>query len=263
MPNRPWTTFTAQSGSWFVLMSLVMGWLSRRPHAPGAAGEANGDAVSARHPDPRHRVLRILRRPRRAVVPVPRQDGIADSSRSSFLGFALLGVPMILEYHRVRHEVVAGGLSYQTMLREARADDVGRGPAAPRSESSKGFRVSRHARRDRAYLRDADGAARVRARRARRRAAPVRGSDRAAGPRGDGRRSPPSIWGKRRRVALHRRSPSSFGPAPSIASPFAPGSTLTARRGEGLLRSHLRRRGTRVRHRRASRSGSSIRSRVP
>jgi hypothetical protein len=140
MPNRPWTTFAAQWGLWFVLMSLVMGWLSRSRMRPRAAGEAN----VMRYPLG-ILILGIVCSGFFVALAVlsylfPGKTGSPIISLS-FLGFALLGVPMILEYHRVRHEVVAGGLSYQTMLGKRGLMTWAEVRQLRYSESSKGFRV--------------------------------------------------------------------------------------------------------------------------
>ena len=58
-----------------------------------------------------------------------------------FLGFALLGVPLIAEYVRVRHQLEPGGMRYQSLLGKrgfVRWTEVTR---IRYSEAAKGFRI--------------------------------------------------------------------------------------------------------------------------
>jgi hypothetical protein len=140
MPNRPWSTFAAQWGLWFILMSLVMGWLSRSRMRPQAAGEANVMRYPAGI-----LILGIVCSGLFTALAVlsylfPGKTGSPIIS-VAFLGFALLGAPMILEYLRVRYEVVPGGLAYQTVSGKRGLMTWGEVRRLRYSASSKGFRV--------------------------------------------------------------------------------------------------------------------------
>jgi hypothetical protein len=114
MGERPWWTLVIQWGLFFVLMSLVMGWLARSRQRPRLPNEQP-----------------ILEYPRSVLIVglvcsglfvalalcvllFPGETG-SPLIALFFLGFALLGVPLIAEYVRVRHQVEPGGLRYQTL----------------------------------------------------------------------------------------------------------------------------------------------------
>ena len=117
MSNGPWWAQVLAWGTWFVLMSLVMGWLARSRQRP-RSGSRQG----------------VLEYPRSVFVLGLVCSGLflafallsllLPGKTGSpliplfffFLGFALLGVPLIAEYVRVRHQLEPGGLRYQTLF---------------------------------------------------------------------------------------------------------------------------------------------------
>jgi len=115
MANQPWWASAIQWAVWFALMSLVMAWLARSRHRPRLPNQQN-----------------VLVYPRSILVIgvvcagfflalallcllFPGETGSPLISLF-FLGFSLLGIPLIAEYVRVRHQLEPGGLRYQTLL---------------------------------------------------------------------------------------------------------------------------------------------------
>jgi hypothetical protein len=100
------------------MMSLVMGWLARTRLRARAGQSSN-----------------LLRHPRSLLIVglvcsgfflalavlsqlYPGKSG-SPAVSLTFLGFALLGVPVIAEYLRVRHELESDGLRYRPLLHGA------------------------------------------------------------------------------------------------------------------------------------------------
>jgi hypothetical protein len=115
MANGPWWAQILAWGLWFALMSLLMGWLARSRQRPRSGSQPG-----------------VLQHPRSVLVLglvcsglfltfallsllLPGETGSPLISLF-FLGFALLGVPLIAEYVRVRHQLEPGGLRYQTLF---------------------------------------------------------------------------------------------------------------------------------------------------
>ena len=115
MSNGPWWAQVLFWGLWFALMSLVMGWMARSRQRPRSGGQPG-----------------VLEYPRSVFIVglvcsgfflalalfsllFPGKTGSPLISLF-FLGFALLGVPLIAEYVRVRHQLEPDGLRYQSLL---------------------------------------------------------------------------------------------------------------------------------------------------
>jgi hypothetical protein len=117
LTTRPWWAPVLQWGLWAVLMTLVMGWLAHTRTHPRPSHEANTLA----HPRSTLAIglicggfflaLAILS----AMYP-----GKTGSPLISlfFLAFAVLGLPLVLDYRNARHTLTADGLRYRRMLGE-------------------------------------------------------------------------------------------------------------------------------------------------
>lgn len=115
MSSKPWWTHALQWGLWFLVMTLVMGWLARaRLRARGAPA-----ANVLEHPTSTLIIGLICSGFFLAVAVLsllfPGKDGSIWISLL-FLGFALLGVPLVIEYFRVRHHLEPGGMRYRSLL---------------------------------------------------------------------------------------------------------------------------------------------------
>ena len=114
--NDPWWVSVAQWTIWGIVMALVMGGVARSR----LKSRPTSDARRLVHP----KSILIL-----GVITFVFFAGIAIVSNAIpnetttwwttaiFVGFALLSIPLIAEYFRVRHEVSEEGLSYGRLFR--------------------------------------------------------------------------------------------------------------------------------------------------
>jgi len=115
MNARPWWSHVVQWGLWAVAMSLVMGWLARsRKQAP-----APPDAQTLAHPRSTL-IVGLVCTGLFLIVAVlsalfPGKSG-SPAVTLFFIGFAALGLPLILDYRNARHTLTADGLRYGKML---------------------------------------------------------------------------------------------------------------------------------------------------
>lgn len=115
MSDRPWWAIALQWSLWFAIMTLVMGWLARRRSSPRPPQDA-GKLV---HPVSTLIIglvcggfflaLAVL------CILFPGETG-SPALSLFFVGFALLGLPLVLDYRNARHTLVADGLEYGRML---------------------------------------------------------------------------------------------------------------------------------------------------
>jgi hypothetical protein len=115
MHERPWWSVALQWTVWFVLMTLVMGWLARSRTKPRAAAERN----AMRHPVGLlicglvgfgfFAALAVIT----LVTDNPTATGWVTAV---FAFFALLSLPLVLMYVLERHQVTDQGLAWQSML---------------------------------------------------------------------------------------------------------------------------------------------------
>ena len=114
MPNQPWWQPIVQHAVWVVLMSLVMGWVAKsrlksRPKAPAGLMVYPVSMLIIG-------VVCVVVFLALAVLCwlFPGKSG-SPIIVAFFGGFALLGVPLILEYVRVQFRLEPEGLRYQTL----------------------------------------------------------------------------------------------------------------------------------------------------
>jgi hypothetical protein len=115
MATQPWWAPVLQWGLWAVLMTIVMGWLAHTRSHPRAAGEAHTLA----HPRSTLVIglicggfflaLAVLS----AVFPNKTGSPLVTLF---FLAFAVLGLPLVLDYRNARHTLTPDGLRYGRML---------------------------------------------------------------------------------------------------------------------------------------------------
>lgn len=113
--SRPWWATALQWGLWAVVMGLVMGWLARARTRPRGPQEPH----TLTHPRSTLVIglvcagFFLLLAAWSALFP-----GTTGSPLISlfFLGFAAMGVPLILDYRNARHELTADGLRYGKLL---------------------------------------------------------------------------------------------------------------------------------------------------
>ncbi len=115
MSSRPWWSIALQWGLWFVLMSVIMGWLGRSR----LRGRSESESRWLKHP-PSTLVI--------GAICLALFGGLAVLSNvfpnktstwwttATFLGFAALAAPLVLDYFSARHELHETGLSYRSML---------------------------------------------------------------------------------------------------------------------------------------------------
>jgi hypothetical protein len=115
MSERPWWAPVVQWGLWAVIMALVMGYLARRRSAPRPQ-EDEGKLV---HPASTL-VLGLVCGGFFLSIAVlcllfPGKTG-SPALSLFFIGFALLGVPLLLDYRNARHTLLADGMQFGRML---------------------------------------------------------------------------------------------------------------------------------------------------
>src|SRR5207249_2022089 len=115
MPNQPWWQPIPQHVVWLIMMSLVMGWVAKSRLKPRAAAGA-GMMV--------YPVSMLIIGLVCVVVFLtmavlcwlfPGKTGSPIISLF-FAGFAMLGVPLVLEYVQVQFRLEPKGLRYQSLL---------------------------------------------------------------------------------------------------------------------------------------------------
>jgi hypothetical protein len=117
MASRPLWAVILQWTLWLVLMTAVMRWLGR-------TRERQADDGTGTLAHPRSTLIIgvvctaffLACAAGSALLPGPRRPAFIPYF---FLGFAALGVPMILDWRNARHALVPGGLRYHTMLGRA------------------------------------------------------------------------------------------------------------------------------------------------
>lgn len=140
MSHGPWWARALKWGLWALVMSLIMGWVARTRLHP-RAGRQTG----------------VLQHPRSLLAiglvcvgffgalailshVFPGKSGSPLISLF-FLGFASLGVPLVAEYFRVRHELEPGGLRYRPLLSQPGALRWNEVMRVRYSHSAKWFRL--------------------------------------------------------------------------------------------------------------------------
>jgi hypothetical protein len=113
MTSQPWWADVVQWTFWFLAMTLVMRWIAKSR----MRSAAEGDVVILRHPRT-ILVVGVLCGGGFGVIAIlsalfPGKDGSPLISLV-FVGFALLGAVILVEYIRVRHRLEPAGLRYQT-----------------------------------------------------------------------------------------------------------------------------------------------------
>ncbi|TXH77398.1 MAG: hypothetical protein E6Q88_01395 [Lysobacteraceae bacterium] len=113
MTDRPWWATALQWSLWWIAMIAVMGWLGRARLKPRPVHEAG----SLRHPRATL-IIGLVTFGFFAALTVLSNlfpnDTATWWTTAIFVGFALMGVPLIIEYVYARHAVSAAGLSYWT-----------------------------------------------------------------------------------------------------------------------------------------------------
>ena len=140
MSERPWWSYVLQWGLWVVIMALVMGWLARRRSVP----RPPGDARTLVHPVSTLIIGLVCGGFFLAIALLcllfPGQTG-SPALSLFFVGFALLGAPLVLDYRNSRHTLLADGMQFGRMFG---AKGVLRWNAVHRlrySHSAKWFRI--------------------------------------------------------------------------------------------------------------------------
>lgn len=115
MTGRPWWGPVLQWGLWAVVMGVVMGWIARSRHRSPVPHQA-GVLVQLRS----MLIIGIACSGffRACAVGSSFFPGKTGTPLISlfFLGFAALGVPIILDYRNARHQLTSDGLGYGKML---------------------------------------------------------------------------------------------------------------------------------------------------
>jgi len=114
MNDRPWWAHGLQWGLWAVCMSLVMGWLGRsRKRAAVRTGDGQ-----LQHPVGILIVGLVCAAFFTALAVVVGLTAKPEDRRLApfFLLFALLGLPLVLDYFNARHSLRSDGLEYGRML---------------------------------------------------------------------------------------------------------------------------------------------------
>jgi len=115
MSDRPWWAHVLQWGLWAAIMTLVMGWLARRRSAP----RLPEDDRTLVHPRSTLIIGLVCGGFFLAIAVLcflfPGETG-SPALSLFFVGFALLGAPLVLDYRNARHTLVPDGMQYGRML---------------------------------------------------------------------------------------------------------------------------------------------------
>jgi len=115
MLDRPWWITALQWTLWAVVMSLVMGWLGRSRFRD----RLNLDARRLEHP-PSTLIIGLMCFGFFAGIAIV--SNVVPNKTTTwwtttiFVGFALLSVPMVIDYFMATHEVSEAGLSYRKLV---------------------------------------------------------------------------------------------------------------------------------------------------
>src|SRR5262245_23080208 len=114
MADRAWWVTTIQWSVWAILMSLVMGWLARSRHRARPAAQQRELA----HP-PSTLILGLVCFVFFAGIAVV-SNVYANKTTTwwttaIFVGFALMAVPMMVDYFVARHKVSEEGMNYRKL----------------------------------------------------------------------------------------------------------------------------------------------------
>lgn len=119
MNDRVWWASALQWTLWWIAMFAVMGWLGRSRLKPRPASEAR----TLRH----SRGILILGlvcfgffSALTVISNVFPNETVTWWTTAIFVGFALMGVPLVIEYYKVRLELSEQGMVYWTYLRGRR-----------------------------------------------------------------------------------------------------------------------------------------------
>ena len=112
--NRGWLPTIIQWTIWAVLMSLVVGWLAKSR----LKARRNPESRRLTHPPSTLMIglVGLLFFGGLAAVSHFTQGAATWIATVVFIGFALLSVPILMDYYRARHEVSEEGLSYGRMF---------------------------------------------------------------------------------------------------------------------------------------------------
>ena len=115
MADRTWWVTTIQWSVWAILMSLVMGWLARSRHRARPAAHQRELA----HP-PSTLILGlacfVFFSGIAVVSNVYANKTTTWWTTAIFVGFALMAVPMIVDYFVAQHKVSEEGMSYRKLI---------------------------------------------------------------------------------------------------------------------------------------------------
>jgi len=115
MTGKPWWATALQWGLWWIVMGLVMGWLGRSRSKAGVRLQPGELRL------PRSVAILGLVCVGFFLAMLVLSHVYANGTQSLFTdlifgGFALLGLPMVLDYGFARHRATVDGLSYWTWL---------------------------------------------------------------------------------------------------------------------------------------------------
>jgi Bacterial PH domain len=140
MSDRPWWAPAIQWGVWLVIMSLVMAWLARGRLHP----KLTRDGQALVHPRSTIIIGLVCAGLFLTIALLsalfPGKTG-SPAITLFFVGFAALGLLMILEYRNGRHTLTEDGLQYGRMLGQTGALRWNEVRRLAYSESAKWFRI--------------------------------------------------------------------------------------------------------------------------
>ena len=116
MRDRPCGMTALQWTLWGLIMSLIMGWLSRRRFR----ARPTSDAHRLAHP-PSTLIMGLMCFVFFAGIAVVSNIIVPNKTTtwwttSIFVGFALLSAPMIIDYFMTKHQVAEDGLAYRKLV---------------------------------------------------------------------------------------------------------------------------------------------------